>query len=446
MAFDLIQKPLGTMNILMYLSRKGAADVTTIIEETEICNKTFYKAINRLKSLGLVFEETKKGWPTHVIYQLTYKGEEAVKHLYPLEEIILGSVEGQWEELGRLESEEKSQENMKRMLELLRNLQEATFDLGEWDKTLRLSERAIGIASAVRDESSLSHAYRYAGLVHQKRNDFHKTKENLRRSIEISTRTEEWDGAAEDHYVLGALYERRGDLQDALAQYEKSLEFARRAEWMIGEARARLGFGRVLGKRGKSRQSLEEIQRAVKDFEDLGAVDELARAYGNLGATIFDIDADKALEFYEKSIEIARKTGEVRILAIGLSNASGCYANEGDKKKALDYLKEAEDIISRLNDPHLLVSVRIHLGCVYWSQQDWKKSERYFKKAIDICDKESAKYEMGDALFHYGLMLSDKGDTERSESILGKALAIFDEIGSAKKIAKTKKALDGLTR
>jgi tetratricopeptide (TPR) repeat protein len=442
MVFDLIQKPSGTLDILVYLSRKGKSDVTTMIEELGMCTRTFYSAAHRLKSLGLVFEETKVGWPTRVFYQLTYKGEEVVSCLVPLEKIILDSIDAQRQELEKLKSMSKTKENKERMLKLLGKLQEATFDLGEWDETLRLSAKASELGKSLKDERSLSHAHRYAGFVHEKRRDVSEARENLEKSIQISTRLEDWGGVAEDHYILAKTHELSGDLDDAFLHYERSQEFAKKADWKIGEARARLGFGRVLGRKGRIQESLEEIQQAVSEFEELEATYELATAYVDLGATTHFIDQEKGLELFEKAVDIARKTGDVRIIAHGLSNVVVYYLNKGDSKKALENVREAEDIFAKLDEKAPLARVLVLRGCIYQIRRDWVKSEESFEESIRICEQVDAKYHLGDALCHYGEMLLAKGEVERSKPFLLKALRIFENLGNEVRIAKIERDLE----
>lgn len=446
MILDLIQKPAGTLDILVYLSKKGASDVTTILRDLGMYTKTFYSAAERLKSLGLVFERKETGWPTRVFYELTYKGEEAVKYLLPLEGIVVDSMNAQWRALEKLESKRKTLTNKKRMLDLLRNLQESSFDLGDWDETLQLSERSVELAGSIGDDRSLSHAHRYAGLVHQKRCDASKAEECLEKSMRISSGNEEWDNVADDHYILGALYERTGDLEKASSHYERSMDCARKADWKVAMARARLGFGRLLGRRGEYEESLKEIQQAVKEFEKADAEDELARAYGNLGSSMFYFDKEKALVSYEKSIEIARKTGDVRMLGFGLSNACSCYIGKGELKKASEYLGEAEGILVKLDDKPAIASVCIHRGCIRKLEGKWRDAEESFQMGIDISEKAGAQYHLGDALLHYGLLLSERNRIGQSKTVLKRAKAIFEELGNDSKAAKVMTALEALSQ
>ncbi len=441
MVLDLIQKPLGTLDILLFLSRNARSDVTSIMEGAGTCTSTFYSAVNRLKSLGLVFEETEVGWPTRVYYQLTDKGEEVVGHLQSLERIISTSIDAQRTELERLKSKETSQKDKERMLELLSNLQEANYDLEHWDETLRLSETAIELATELQDDHHFSHAYRYAGAIHQKRSEVSKAIECLNQSIQASNRIKDWRGLAEAHYTLGATYEVTGDLEGAHSFYKKSHEFAQKAEWNIGKALARMGYGRVLGRRDRIQESVKELKKAVDEFERLKDLKHLAHAYSNLGATMLYVDEEGALECIEKSVDIARRTGRARTLATGLVNSSNIHLRRKEFEKALRYLKEAEGIYDELGMKRMLASVCINRGSAYALQERWKESEECYKKGVILSEETDDKYNLADALNHYGQMLIDKGDSDKAEVALRRALSIFRELGSENKIAGIEKNL-----
>jgi len=441
MVLDLIQKPLGTLDILLHLSREAPSDVTTIIGKLGMCTSTFYSAVNRLKSLGLVFEETKKGWPTRVYYQLTYAGEEVVDYLHSIEGIISGSIEAQKVELERLESTELTRENKERMLELLSNLQEANYDLGNLGETLRLSEKAIELAASLQDDQHLSHAYRCAGAIHQKRSEALKAVEYLNKSILISSGVEDWRSLAESHCSLGATYEVTGDFERAQTHYEESHKFARKAEWRTGEAVARLGYGRVLTKRGEYQKALREMLKAAKEFEDLKDLKHLAQAYCQLGTSMLLHDMDEAFEYLEKSIEIARRLGDAGTLGAGLVNATNTLIERGEFKKTLEYLNEAEEIFSELDVKRMLASVHLNRAVLYEEQKDWRKSEENFRKSMKLCEEVNEKYSLADTFYHYGNMLIESGDTDRAETVLRRALSVFGDLGCESQIDWVKKSL-----
>lgn len=446
MVLDLIQKPFGTLDILLYLSREVPSDVTTIIGKLRMCTSTFYSAVNRLKSLGLVFEKTKKGWPTRVFYQLTYKGEEVVTYLHSIEGIISESIDAQKADLEELESMELTQGDKERMLELMSDLQDANYDLGNWDETLRLSERAMELASSLQDDHHLSHAYRSAGTILQKRSEAPKAIEYLNKSIQISSEMEDWGGLAESHCSLGATYEVTGDFDNAHSHYQESFEFAQKAEWRAGEALARMGYGRVLAKRDNCQEALNEMQRATEIFEDLGDLKHVAQVYCQYGTTMLYQDMEKALEYLERSIEMGRKIGDPGTIASGLIMATNTLIEREDFRKALEYLEEAEEIYLELDVKRMLASVHLARGCVYKHLKDWGRSEENFRMSVELCEEVNEMYSLGDALYQYGDMLIDRGDADKAKEVLRRALTVFKELGSEGQIDWVKKSLRSIGR
>jgi tetratricopeptide (TPR) repeat protein len=446
MVLDLIQKPLGTLDILLYLSREVPSDVTTIIGKLGMCTSTFYSAVNRLKSLGLVFEETKKGWPTRVFYRLTYKGEEVVTYLHSIEGVISESIDAKKADLEKLESMELTQGDKERKLELMSDLQDANYDLGNLDETLRLSDKAIELASTLQDDHHLSHAYRRAGIVHQQRGETSKAMEYLNKGIQISSQMEDWRSLAESHCSLGFTYEVTGDFDSAHAHYQESYEFAQKAEWGTGEALARMGYGRVLTKRDNYQEALNEMQKATEIFEDLGDLKHLAKAYCQYGTTMVYQDMEKAFEYLERSIEMGRRVGDPGTTASGLVMATNTLNERGEFKKALEYLEEAEEIYLELDVKRMLATVYLARGCVHKNLKDWGRSEESFRKGIRLCEEVNEMYSLGDTLYQYGDMLIDKGDADKAEEVLRRALSIFKELGSEGQIDWVNKSLRSIGR
>lgn len=66
MVFELVQKPVGTLDLLLYLHRHGRTRVSTILSETGMNRETHYNASDRLQYLGFAYEQTETGFPVHV--------------------------------------------------------------------------------------------------------------------------------------------------------------------------------------------------------------------------------------------------------------------------------------------------------------------------------------------------------------------------------------------
>ncbi len=442
MVIELLREPSRIFDIMLYLSEKGERDVSTILKDLKIYPDAFYKAIKRLEEFGFVCKREVRGFPIHVYWRLTYAGERAVEHLIPLDKMARETFEGCKRELERLQKARKSKKNKAKILEILAKLQDYTFTLGEWDDTLAYAQEALRLAKELGDEAGVAKAYRSMGIVHLRRKEEDEAAKELGKSLEFALKIDDISGVTDDYYSIGSISEERGEYDEALANYEMSAKLAKKASLKSANAKARVGFGRMLARKGEYEESLKQLRGAVRTFKKLEEMDELALAYGNLGSSSFFVDVDQALKCHEKSMEIANRTGNLRLLGWGFSNAAGCYICKGKFNKSLEYLDKALDISEKIDEKKMICSVLIQYGRLFWSQEKWSKSRESFYRCVDMAEKFNLPYLLGDAFFNLGWMNKDRGNLRKGKSQLEEALKIFSDLGNKDKVAKIERFLE----
>lgn len=77
----LLEKPVGTLEILLHLLINKRATVTDFIKGAELNQRTTYSALSKLQENGLVVIEKSKGFPVCKFYKLTEKGKNITEHL-----------------------------------------------------------------------------------------------------------------------------------------------------------------------------------------------------------------------------------------------------------------------------------------------------------------------------------------------------------------------------
>ena len=87
----------------------------------------------------------------------------------------------------------------------------------------------------------------------------------------------------------------------------------------------------------------------------------------------------KALEYYEKSLAITQKIGDVKQEGVTLNNIAGVYDSWGQYPKALEYYEKGLAIQKRIGVP--FDGTENSIGNVYLTMGDMQKAEPLLKKA-----------------------------------------------------------------
>lgn len=438
---DLLQRPPKMLVILAFLLRKEEATVSDLMKSLNLSTKTYYAAIRRLTELGLAIEREERTFPRQVFISLTERGREVARLLCEISEILEKTFMGLQQELKTLNEKMRTEEENKRMLEILLSLTDMEFTAGEWMDAESHAKRALDLGSALGDGSATAKSLMTLASVNHRRGMEDKAKEEILESLKIYTEIGDVAGASEAHYSLGGIREKGGDLEGAIEEFEKSMKLAISSKEEALQGRANLGIGRILAKKGRYKESLGKFMESIEIFERLNELDELPRAYTSAGASAFYIDIDQSLEWHEKCIEFSKRIGDVIMLGYGLSNAAGCFNKKKETKRALQYLNTASEIFERLDQKDMIVGVNIQIAWSYWQEERWTQSENRFFHAIDLARKHNLEYELGDALLNAGLMNIDRGRKGDARRRLKEALEIFERLDNQAKVNRTREAL-----
>jgi len=154
----------------------------------------------------------------------------------------------------------------------------------------------------------------------------------------------------------------------------------------------------------------------------------LASNYNGLGSSYEDMgDDDKALFYYEKAIDAARKLGNKEWLADDLFLAGSIYYRKSlNYEKAYAYLEESRKLFSEIGAKDSLPIVLHELGKAALSVGKYEKALSSFNESLKLYKEKGDENSVGANLSLIGLVYSKMGQ-------LKKALSYFEE---ALKIAK----------
>lgn len=142
-------------------------------------------------------------------------------------------------------------------------------------------------------------------------------------------------------------------------------------------------------------RDVNDPSEAMKYYEMiLPSVERLGNLYGQLrilnemGIAHYQLRAfADAVEYYERSLEVARAVDDYEGISVALFNIGDAYDANGEPAKAISYY---EDVLARRCDGirHKCLSI---LGVAYAQLSDLQSARVSFERCIALCDKVAAE-------------------------------------------------------
>lgn len=443
-AFRVLEKPAGTLDLLLYLLRHGTSSKTVILGDTGMNKGTFYRAAKHLVGLGYLYEDPRVGYPSYAFVGLTKSGEAFAQSLLAAEEMLATTVVSMERELDALEATD-APESVPRRVEVLATLANMDFDAGRWDAAVRRAGRLADLAHGTAAARAEAQARLIVGGVLQKRDRHDEARRELNRALSLADAGGAHDLASEAEYLIGSDLERQGHWARALERFAAATERAVRADSPIQAATAKLATARVHGREGRHAESYTTLREVVGELEGIDADEALPRAYGNLGATAYRLGRDDAASWYEKAIESARRVADPRMEAYGMANAAAPLIDHGEYTRAETYLRSARKTFEELEEGAGLGTVELNTAYLHVERGEWTRAEDSMEAALRKARETGNRYQEAFALFLEGRMMARRDRAGEARDLLERAKRMFEGLGGAGMARRCDEELRGLT-
>lgn len=222
------------------------------------------------------------------------------------------------------------------------------------------------------------------------------------------------------------------DSSSYLAQ--EALNLAQQANFKRGIAAATKNIAICNYVNGKSDIAIKQFIEAIKLFEDLKDVNELAHCYSQMGIAYYlQYQYDNALKYYDKSIELYIKTTNKKDLA-------GVYINQGIsytyvKKMDLAEINynEALKIYQEINYEPGFGPAYNSLAKIYYAKKEYNKAISYYKLAEQYSLKSNNKYHLITNYNSLATCYKELKEYEIAKNYSEKSIAISKEVGSVER-------------
>lgn len=222
------------------------------------------------------------------------------------------------------------------------------------------------------------------------------------------------------------------DSSSYLAQ--EALTLAKQTNFKRGIAAATKNLAICNYVNGKSDIAIKQFIEAIKLFEDLKDINELAHCYSQMGIAYYlQYQYDNALKYYEKSIELYKKTTNKKDLA-------GVYINQGIsytyvKKMDLAEINynEALKIYQEINYEPGFAPAYNSLAKIYYARKDYNKAISYYKLAEQYSLKSNNKYHLITNYNSLATCYKELKEYETAKTYSEKSILISKEVGSVER-------------
>lgn len=223
---------------------------------------------------------------------------------------------------------------------------------------------------------------------------------------------------------LGRAYEKSGGIDKAIESYVQATNLDNQSS----AAYLRLGvlYGRQQNLAGAaaSFDKADKLYQAMSNFEGVGEVlyqrgllfnnrDKLSEARGEL----------------QKSLDLARNTGNTYQQIKALLQLSNVACTELDTPRAQAYATEAIDLARASGLENLTTGGLIDLGNAFLVRGEYGETEKYFKQALEIAQRYKGRYNEARALLSLGSLRFMQSNVDEAVSYINQALPFYQQGG-----------------
>ena len=210
----------------------------------------------------------------------------------------------------------------------------------------------------------------------------------------------------------------------------KAIEISEKIGYAIGLIDGYNRLGSAYHNKGENIKALEFYQKsydlAVKANNLLKqsiAISNMANVYN------YTSNLDKSIEYYNKSLEIELKLNNKEGIASEYHGLGNVYKDKGDYAKSMEYMFKALSIREELGDKKQVSTLYMSIGSLYYSLQNFDLALSYFNKVYSIILQTDDKSSLADVLGNMGVLYMEKREIDSALMKYEESVEVSKQIG-----------------
>jgi tetratricopeptide (TPR) repeat protein len=137
----------------------------------------------------------------------------------------------------------------------------------------------------------------------------------------------------------------------------------------------------------KSVKAIGNYLTSIDYFTQINDLRGEAKVYNNIGSLYRESDYDKSLDFLQKSLIIAKKLSDNKLMAPVYLNIGIVYYRKKSFQQALNYFNQSNSLFAALKDTVNLVQCLQDNGVIYYNLNQFDKAEALLSEANEEAKK-----------------------------------------------------------
>jgi CHAT domain-containing protein/tetratricopeptide (TPR) repeat protein len=296
--------------------------------------------------------------------------------------------------------------------------------LDQTTQALAAYQAVIEIAKTAGDESGEAEAWSRLGLVHFNLRDWQPAMDALRAAQQLHANVKDKRGEAADWALIGSVDENRNQYREKLDASLRWLALLEGGGDPHDETQALISIGDAYNALHMSRQAIEYLERALAHVDSEAESDDNQKALilVELGEVYYgQTRLDKALDFENQSLDIARKLDNPGFLNRVRNDVGLTLQAQGEMKKARDIFEQILKDAEARNDKQQTYTYLNNLAKLHQDLGDNRESVNLFEQSLTLAGQDSSGSE-GATLDGLGIAYHTLGQDEKAIATLNQAL------------------------
>jgi serine phosphatase RsbU (regulator of sigma subunit) len=241
------------------------------------------------------------------------------------------------------------------------------------------------------------------------------------------------------HRLLGVAYYHQAKYDSALLEMFTALELFKHDSLQRERAGVLNNIGNVHYFTNKQ-QAIGYYEQSLAIHKRLGNLDGMASQYGNIGLLLIsEKDTAKAIEYSLRSLSMYEKLGYKESIATSQINLAHAYREFGNYSLALAYAKKSFNLRRELGDKKGISLSTLIMGIIYKDQGECVTAIPLLEEAVTLVRSLGLRSYEWEALNSLADCYASTGHPEKAAQLYPKVIALKDSIykdESTEQIAK----------